>query len=409
MRRTLYLEALNMQVSVIIVSFRVKDYLEQCLHSVVRAMENIEAEIFVVDNASGDTTIERLRPLFPAVQWIANTHNLGFARANNQALEKCSGEFVLFLNPDTLIGEDCLRHCIGKMHAQQEVGALGVKMLNGKGRFLPESKRSFPSPLVSFCKMSGLASLFPRSAFFNRYALGNLDEDRDHEVDILAGAFLFTRREILRRIGGFDERFFLYGEDIDLSHRIRQAGWKNLYFSGVTIIHFKGESSSGPSLARLRYFYQAMLVFVRKHYRSGAAGFFSILLKTAIALRATVSVAKRMALSILPEINTIPPDIWVMGSEKEFGEVSALMAGHKIVLERVPIELDQTGKSGARNQLSCFIKEKKPQVLLFCTGTLTLSEIITLVSVFKDQPTRFLFHASGSKSILGGGIVLVAL
>ena len=257
-------------------------------------MEALDAELIVVDNHSVDGSLDYLIPLFPRVRFISNQQNFGFAKANNQAIPFCKGEYVLFLNPDTLVPEDALHKCLAFIRSDAKIGALGVRMLDGRGRFLPESKRAFPSPLASFCKLIGLAGWFPRSALFNRYALGNLDEHQNHTVDVLAGAFMMVRKELLVELKGFDEDYFLYGEDIDLSYRIQTAGFENRYFCETGIIHFKGESSAGTSLNRVEYFYKAMLVFVDKHYRSSGAKIFSVFIRAAIAARGIISALNKI-------------------------------------------------------------------------------------------------------------------
>jgi GT2 family glycosyltransferase len=288
-----------LQLSVIIVNYNVRFFLEQCLYAVQKAIRGIEAEVIVVDNNSADGSMAYLQPLFPGTRFIINTANLGFAKANNQALAQCSGEHVLFLNPDTLIPESCLHLCLAYLSAHPRAGALGLRMLDGKGRFLAESKRSFPSPLASFYKLTGLAALFPRSARFNEYALGELDENQDHEVPVLAGAFTLVEKALLDELKGFDESYFMYGEDIDLSFRIRAAGRQNHYFAGTSIIHFKGESSRRGSLAYVRFFYGAMMVFVQGHYPAGTAKWFSYFIRLAIALRATIAAIGRVLKPIL--------------------------------------------------------------------------------------------------------------
>lgn len=288
-----------MKLSVIIVSYNVRFFLEQCLHAVQKAAQHIDAEIIVADNHSADGSVDYLQPLFPQVRFICNDSNEGFARANNLALTYCRGEYVLLLNPDTLVPGDCFAKCLQYMEEHPRVAAIGVKMLDGKGNFLPESKRAFPSVAASFYKLTGLAALFPRSPVFNRYALGHLDNGRHHEVDVLAGAFFFCRRAVLNSIGGFDERFFLYGEDIDLSYRIKQAGWQNHYFAGTAIIHFKGESSDCARLDQVKFFYQAMQVFVKKHYDSGKAKWFSRLISVAIFIRGSLSILSRFLSPVL--------------------------------------------------------------------------------------------------------------
>ncbi len=278
-----------MELSVIIVNYNVKYFLEQCLYSVVKATENLDAEIIVVDNCSADGSIVYLQPQFAHVHFIENKKNVGFGKANNQALEIAKGKYILFLNPDTLVPEDCFEKCMAFMERTPNCGALGIKMLDGRGVFLPESKRSFPSPITSFYKLVGLARVFPKSGVFNKYALGNLDENNTHEVDVLAGAFICSTKKIMTELNGFDETFFMYGEDVDLSYRIQLAGYKNYYFSESSIIHFKGESTKKGSLNYVKMFYEAMGVFVQKHYSSGTAILFAFLIKLAITSRAILA------------------------------------------------------------------------------------------------------------------------
>lgn len=287
-------ENLQLELSVIIVSYQVRYFLEQCLHTVLAATGGMDAEVIVTDNASADGSLAYLQPLFPSVRFIQNTENLGFARANNEALQYCSGKWILFLNPDTLVPKDGLRACLTYLQQHPAAGALGVRMLDGRGQFLPESKRSFPSPWVSFCKLSGLAALFPASRIFNRYALGHLDERQQHVVPVLAGAFLMVRKQVLDEVQGFDETYFLYGEDIDLSYRIQKAGYENHYFAGISILHFKGESSAGEKRKRDRFFYRAMQIFVTKHYHSGTAKLFPFLLQVAIHIRSLLATLFRV-------------------------------------------------------------------------------------------------------------------
>lgn len=282
-----------MDLSVVIVNYNVRDFLAQCLHSVQQAIDGIEAEVIVVDNNSVDGSVGEIRQRFPRVTIIENKQNLGFSRANNQAIRESRGRFILLLNPDTVVEEDTFRKCLDFMEEHPEAGAMGVKMIDGKGEFLPESKRALPTPMVSFYKMFGLASLFPRSRRFGKYHLGYLDRNQTHQVDVLAGAFMFLRKEVLDKTGLLDETFFMYGEDIDLSYRITRAGYKNYYFAGTTIIHYKGESTKKGSLNYVRMFYQAMIIFAGKHFTSRKARTFSLLINLAIYFRAALSVARR--------------------------------------------------------------------------------------------------------------------
>lgn len=245
--------------------------------------------MIVVDNNSTDASIEYLKPLFPEIQFIINKTNIGFARACNEGLKNSSGDFVLFLNPDTIVPEDCFEKSISFFESHPDCGALGVKMIDGAGKFLKESKRSFPSPLTSLYKLFGLSVLFPKSKLFGRYHLGHLDKSQDHEVDVLAGAFMMIRRNVLNKVGSFDETFFMYGEDVDLSYRIQKGGYKNYYFSGTAIIHFKGESTRRGSLNYVKMFYNAMSIFVRKHYGGTKAGIFNASIHSAIWIRAIIA------------------------------------------------------------------------------------------------------------------------
>jgi len=282
-----------MKLSVIIVNYNVKYFLEQALHSVKKAMQGMEVEVIVVDNHSVDGSVEMVRNKFPFVKIIDNKQNLGFSKANNQAINISSGEYVLLLNPDTVVQEDCFEKSIAFMDNTPDAGALGVKMIDGSGKFLPESKRGLPTPEVAFYKVFGLASLFPKSPKFGKYHLGFLDKDKTNVVDVLAGAFMLIRKSTLDKTGLLDEDYFMYGEDIDLSYRITKAGYKNYYFPETTIIHYKGESTKRTSVNYVFTFYRAMIIFAKKHYSQKHANSFSLLINIAIYIRAFVSILSR--------------------------------------------------------------------------------------------------------------------
>jgi O-antigen biosynthesis protein len=285
-----------MTLSVVIVSYNVKEFLEQCLNSVVKSAQasRIETEIFVVDNNSADGSQSMLAAKFgamPDVHLIFNKTNVGFGKANNQALWLCKGKFILVLNPDTLLQEDTLGKMLAFMQTDDRIGAAGCKLLNGDGSFQLSCRRGFPSPEVSFYKIIGLSRLFPKSERFARYNMTYLSTEETYEVDALMGAFMFLRREILESVGVFDETFFMYGEDLDWCYRIKQAGWK-IYYTPVTqIIHYKGESTKKLSFNYVVQFYEAMLIFVKKYY--GSSWWFEFALRVGIYSRAALALVRR--------------------------------------------------------------------------------------------------------------------
>ena len=260
----------------------------------MKALAGLEGEIIVVDNNSVDGSIKLLKEKFKDIQLIANKKNTGFAVANNQAIKIAKGEYVLLLNPDTIVQEDTFLKCLEFMDKTSNAGALGVKMYDGKGLFLPESKRGLPTPSVAFYKIFGLSTIFPKSKIFGKYHLGYLSENEIHEVDVLSGAFMLLRKKALDKIGLLDESFFMYGEDIDLSFRIINGGYKNYYFPKTNIIHYKGESTKKSSINYVFIFYKAMIIFAEKHFSKKNIKSFSRLINLAIYFRATIAVIQRI-------------------------------------------------------------------------------------------------------------------
>lgn len=284
-----------MELSIVIVSYNVSHFLQQTLQSVQRAIRGIQAEVWVVDNASHDDSVAMVRNHFPWVKLIANTENVGFSRANNQALRLAQGKYCLLLNPDMLLTETSLRHCLDFMASHPDCGGLGVRMVDGSGLFLPESKRGLPTPWASFCKIMGLGRWLPTSKLLNRYYMGWLPEHGVHEVEVLSGAFMLMPKAVLDQIGLLDEAFFMYGEDVDLSYRITLGGYKNYYLGTTTVLHYKGESTKKGSLRYVKVFYQAMSIFAQKHFggANGTSALIQIGIQLAIWLRASLSVLKR--------------------------------------------------------------------------------------------------------------------
>ena len=267
-----------MKLSIVIVSYNVRSYLEACLQSVRKALEGIEGEVFVVDNHSSDDTVSVLRSQYSWVRLIENQENLGFAKANNIAIRQSQGDYVLLLNPDTVVGEQTLRSALLFMDEHPKAGGAGVMMLNTDGTRAPESRRALPTPWVSCLKMLG---------FTKRYYMSHLPWDAPGRIDVVSGAFCLLRKEALDEIGLLDEDFFMYGEDIDLSYRLLKAGWENWYLP-YAIVHHKGKSTQKSDYRYVHIFYQAMLIFFRKHY-SHLSIFYTLPVKMAIYFRASIA------------------------------------------------------------------------------------------------------------------------
>jgi N-acetylglucosaminyl-diphospho-decaprenol L-rhamnosyltransferase len=283
-----------LKLSVIIVNYNVKYYLDQCIRSVLRAFEemNTPAEIIVVDNHSADGSVDYLeqrypQKLFPMVRFVRSAHNLGFARANNIAIRQSRGEYVLLLNPDTIVGEDALKASVDFMDVHEDAGAVGVRMLGAQGRRAMESRRGLPTPMVSFFKMLGFCNRWPHHRLFGKYYMGYLPWDEPSQIEVVSGAYCMLRRKALDEVGLLDEDFFMYGEDIDLSYRVLKGGYHN-YYLPVDILHYKGESTQKSSFRYVHVFYEAMLIFFRKHY-SGMTFLLSLPIKTAIYAKALMA------------------------------------------------------------------------------------------------------------------------
>ena len=399
-----------MLLSVIIVNYNVKYFLEQCLCSVRKALafsslSGDRAEVLVIDNNSGDASVEYLTPRFPFVRFIANKENTGYARANNQGLKEARGKYVLFLNPDTILPEDIFKKTLAFLNKHEDAGALGVHMIDGSGRFLKESKRGLPTAWASFCKMSGLTGIFPSSKAFSGYYMGHLDTNTTHEVEVLAGAFLMARRDLLQSLGGFDERFFMYAEDIDLSYRITQAGYKNYYFAETVIIHFKGESTRKDA-KYVKLFYKAMRQFVEKHYGGFGGKVTAAMLNAAIRFRTGLAMAgksgndtnenpRRYADAKFHEeqARKLSTAVALHGDLEAAGYLTRWLDIHNIRIQSIngPMEIDQKVR----------IKDADGMVCIFLEGkTFSFTEIIKTVRLLTPTQTAMI-HASGSGSIVG--------
>jgi GT2 family glycosyltransferase len=408
-----------MTLSIVIVNYNVKYFVEQCLRSIVPSAIGIVHEVFVVDNASTDGSREYLEPRFQWVRFIWNRENRGFAVANNQALAVAKGQFVLFLNPDTIISEECLSACIDHFRKHGKAGAIGIRMLDGSGRFLRESKRSFVTPLTAFYKLSGLASLFPKSPVFARYHQGHLDPLKNHQTEVLAGAFMMVRKNVLDKTGGFDEQFFMYGEDIDLCYRIRKAGYENHYLSHPPIIHFKGESTSRHSLKYVRMFYGAMAIFARKHYGGWKSGLFTACIHLAIWARAMATVLlipfRRHLFRFFKSLASLSTSILDSTSD---GRGQILIAADPIQYQRIVAGIKSDAGSWIPGRIALedrkhartskvvgirnILKRMDARELIICPPACSYAEIIGILDGL-DLSCRFSISVVGSDSIVSSG------
>ena len=279
----MYTLRMDKKIAVVIVSYNVCQLLDECLKSVKKALEGVDGEIYVVDNRSQDHTVELLQPRYPDVHFIKNEENVGFARANNQAIRQSQSEYVLLLNPDTVVYDQTIKGCLAFMDAHPEAGGAGVRMLTREGQPAPESRRAIPTPWVSMLKMLG---------FTKRYYMSHLSWDEPGRIEVISGAYCLLRRKAIDQVGLLDEDFFMYGEDIDLSYRLLKGGWQN-WFLPFDIIHYKGESTQKSSFRYVHTFYQAMLIFFRKHY-GHLSIVFSLPIKMAIYFRASLALLGMM-------------------------------------------------------------------------------------------------------------------
>jgi GT2 family glycosyltransferase len=378
-----------MQLSIIIVNYNVKYFLEHCLLSVIKACKNIEAEILVVDNNSTDGSKEYLSPKFSSVQFFWNNENLGFGKANNEALKNAKGAYILFLNPDTIVGENCFINCINFFKSKNDCAAIGVRMIDGSGNFLKESKRCLPTATAGFYKMTGLSSLFPSSNIFAKYYAGHLPEKENNTVDVLAGAFMMLSKKAIEITNGFDESFFMYGEDIDLSYRITKAGLQNYYLGENTIIHFKGESTQKKSASYIKHFYGAIKLFVDKHYSEKPLQNF--LMKLVVGIGKMTATIKQLFILSHSNKKTNGYQTLFLGNEIQFEKINPLLTANNFSVQEKTTLLDN---------LSNIISSKKINATVFCEGIFTNNEVI---NALENLPPSVLamFYEESATSLVG--------
>ena len=310
-----------MDLSIIIVNYNVKEFLQNLIHSIEKASSNLKKEIIIIDNASDDGSVDFIREKFPQIKLIANQKNLGFGKANNIGLKEATGKFILLINPDTIVAEDTFEKMIKFFESNDSAGLAGCKILNPDGTLQLACRRSFPGPWTSFTKVTGLSSLFPSSKIFARYNLTYFDENQTYEVDAISGSFMMMRKEVYEKVGGFDEQFFMYGEDLDLCYRIQKDGFKVYYVHSTQIIHYKGESTKRSSFDETKVFYSAMHLFVKKHLSSSLL--VEVILRSAIAVRsvfAFIGARKLVIISVI--LDFIVFDLCLFASEKIYHSLS---------------------------------------------------------------------------------------
>lgn len=396
-----------MDFSVIIVSYQAPCFLEQCLHSVERASRGLEVEVRVVDNYSTDNTRDYIGSKFPGITFIWLDANLGFSKANNLAWQNATGDLILFLNPDVIIPEDFFSRVKEWFAMHPQTGAAGVRMIDGSGRFLKESKRGLPTPWRSCCKLTGLTALFPHSRILAGYYAGHLDENHPAEVDVLAGACMALSRKAAEITGGFDETFFMYAEDIDLSVRVKQAGFSVTYLADPVIIHFKGESTRKLTFWYIRHFYGSMSLFVNKHYaarpllKAGMRIFIRLAQLAATVLMGIQKISGAIAGLFISRKRTL--QTLVVAGQQGFNEVIQLARYSDIPLRiagRVCIETnDQSYALGHADSLEEIIAAQQAEAVIFCLGDIDAGAAIKIMQKMAGR-CRFYFHYRGSESMV---------
>ncbi len=367
-------------VSVIIVSYKVRYYIEQCLYSVLRSVP--DAEIFVVDNDSADGSVEFLRKRFPQVEVIDNGCNAGFGKANNIALAKATGRYVLFLNPDTVVAERTIPGCIEYMDAHPDTGAVGVRMQYGDGHFALESRRSLPTPSVAFWHMTGIGRLFSHSRVFAKYHLSYLDRDRECRIDVVSGAYMFIRKEALDKTGGFDEAFFMYGEDIDLSYRILQQGYNNCYLP-LPIVHYKGESTNKTSYRYAKVFYDAMNIFFDKHFKRYSR-LFAVLVKMVVGVKKISTYVGQNIWARRRMLADFRKNCLYVGRKETFADVERLLSRSDILINPRFVE----PRDGVEDSLRGFMADDV-EAVIFDTGVFSYDEVLDWMYARASENKRY--------------------
>lgn len=366
-----------MKLSVIIVNYNVSQFLLQCLDSLSLAVKGIESEVFVVDNHSRDDSVALVRRHHPEVTLIENRHNLGFSKANNIAIRQSKGEYVLLLNPDTIVVENTIAETLAFLDRHPGSGATGVAMLNADGTVAPESRRGVPTPMTSFYKLSGLCGLFPKSTRFGSYYMGHLPWESPQQIEIVSGAYCMLSRKALDKVGLLDEDYFMYGEDIDLSYRMLKGGFTNWYLP-FSIVHYKGESTQKSSFRYVHVFYQAMLIFFRKHF-SNLGMVITIPIQAAIAVKAFAALISmltdkmKMSLGFTKRSSLTPSTEYVcIGND-------AMLAGCRTIIGKYGLKASFHGRGDEADVCARLKSASTPKFLVFDPQAFTYSDMTAIM------------------------------
>jgi GT2 family glycosyltransferase len=373
-----------MQLSVIILNYNVRYFLEQCVLSVQNALGTIEGEIIVIDNNSQDDSCDMMRQRFPNVRLIRNKENLGFPKGNNIGVAQAQGEYVCILNPDTVVAEDTFIKVLNFAYKQKDLGIVGVKLIDGTGNFLPESKRGVPTPFVAFTKVTGLYKIFPKSRIFGQYYAQHLDENENGEVEILVGAFMFMKRDMYQQVGGFDEDCFMYSDDIDLSYRVLKEGKSNYYFHETTVIHYKGESTIKDGIYMKR-FQEAMQFFYKKHFKPSVV--FSLFMKAGIVFFSFVKMFQGQ-----PKIRTRPKSFIFYSSNKEIANRLALIFQNKVSFHDLKTE---------KMVISSSVKRETETEIMLDNEFISFKECIRFMESSKNKGFTFRILPKNANFLIG--------
>jgi GT2 family glycosyltransferase len=361
-----------MQLSVIILNYNVRYFLEQCVFSVQKALEGIDGEIIVIDNASSDDSCEMMKTKFPSIKLIENAANLGFPKGNNIGVAQAKGEYICILNPDTVVAEDTFSKILNSqlVTRNSQLGIIGCKLIDGAGNFLPESKRGLPTPWVAFTKIFGLYKI---SNYFGKYYAQHLSENESGEVDILVGAFMVMKRELYFDVGGFDENCFMYSDDIDLSYMVKKLGNQNFYFHNTSVIHYKGESTVRDETYMNR-FREAMQFFYTKHFKK--SWFFDFMMYIGSFIFSFLKKNQK---------------------KLQLHEISEY-----VIFSKCNLKLDLNKTTTYLSDFNQFVNKPQKNIeIIFDTNTFNFNEIITFMQLNKSNNISYKNYISSSNFLIG--------